>query len=307
MVEVKLIQGPGGGRFPYSNCLLMEDRGFKLLVDTGCEPHTVGLERVDVLLFTHFHPDHIRGHHRVRAGKVLAPEGEEPYGRLEDLARRFAGERFRNWLEMARLMLDLSTVPRASEYFKPGEDVCFRGWCISTIPARGHLLTHTLLEPPGRYVHLVDIDLTGFGPWYANPESSPTLFLEDIKMASRIEAKTYITSHKEGLYQRGKVLQLLARYASRLFEQAGQVLASLPEVGGGVRPWELVGRGIIYRRYLGGLERIMSYFEGMMIEKLLGMLSFVGCVRETRSGFYRIPCDLDEIREKHVGEILSEG
>ncbi|WP_062662600.1 MBL fold metallo-hydrolase [Aeropyrum camini] len=204
MARARLVPGPLSGRFPYSNCLLVEDGGFKVLVDTGCEPWAYGLEGVDALVFTHFHPDHIRGFHRVRAGRVLAPVGEEPYaGSLERLALRFAGEMWREWIDMARLAMDLQGVPEPSEYFRPGEDLCLRGVCLKTYPARGHLLTHTLLEAPGGVVHLVDIDLTGFGPWYGNPEASPELFLLDIRAAAGLEAGEYVSAHKDRVYTRG--------------------------------------------------------------------------------------------------------
>ncbi|WP_165487859.1 MBL fold metallo-hydrolase [Aeropyrum pernix] len=306
MAGARLVPGPLGGRFPFSNCVLVEDAGFKVLVDTGCEPWERGLVDVDVVVFTHFHPDHIRGFHRLRAGRVAAPEGEEPYaGRLERLALRFAGERWREWISMARLVMDLEGVPEPGEYFRPGEDLCFRGVCIKTYPARGHLQTHTLLELPGGLVHLVDIDLTGFGPWYGNPEASPELFLLDIEAAAAMEARSYLSAHKDRVYSRSEGVEALARFAGRLVEQAEGVYKALEAAGRPLWPWELTGRGIIYRRYLEGMETIMSYFEGVMIEKLLGLLGLWGCARKTPGGYVARDCRLAVIKDRITGNILS--
>lgn len=297
------MPGPAGGRFPFSNCILVEGPRLRILVDTGCHPWEHGFGEADVVVYTHFHPDHIRANHMVRAKRILAPRGEEPYTSLELLGVRFAGEEYRAWVEMARGLMELESPPRVDEYFEPGEDLCFRGTCLKTIPARGHLLTHTLVELPGRALYTVDIDLTGFGPWYGNPEASPALFLSDILMSSRLAARSYYTAHKETAFDRHGFINGLARFASRLVEQAEAVHKALKASGKPLRPRDLAGRGIIYRRYLGGLETIMEYFEYMMVEKLLGLLHTWGCVRQERAGFTARDCDIDAQRDSITGEV----
>jgi glyoxylase-like metal-dependent hydrolase (beta-lactamase superfamily II) len=304
-LRVKVIYGPGGSKFPFSNCLVVESGSARLLVDTGCAPN-LPEGGFNAVIYTHFHPDHIRGYREAasRAQRVLAPEGEAEYRSLRDLAVRFAPGASEEWLSMASA-IGLSSVPEPSEYYKPGEDVCVAGVCIKTYPARGHLLTHTLVQAGGT-LHLVDIDLTGFGPWYANPEANPALFLSDIEMAAGIEAERYVTAHKQREYTRSEAVEALAAYAVRLVEQAEAVYMLLRESDAPVKPSSLAGRGAIYRRFLPGFERIMAYFESMMIEKLLGLLGVWGCAYETRRGWLARDCSLDDVKRAVAERVSSQ-
>ncbi len=285
MARVKLVLGPNGGRFPGCNCLLVEDVGVRVLVDTGCGDALLHLrDRVDAVVYTHHHPDHISGHHLIPRGvNVYSPIGEEPYGSLEDLARRYAAQVHREWLDFATSYIGVKEAPRATHYFEPGEDVCIKGLCIKTIAAPGHMRTHTLLQVDG-HAHLTDIDLAGFGPWYGNPESSLTLFLADIEAAARIDADAFTTSHKPQAYVRGEALNLLLRYALRVIDTLRALMSHLEEAGA-ARPADLAGRGIVYRRYLPIAETIMRFFEENMLAQLLGLLHTLGCVKRTPRGF----------------------
>ncbi len=302
VVKVILVEGLNRGKFPFSNCIVVESESVRVLIDTGCYPN-LPEGSFDAIVYTHFHPDHIRGFEAVagKVHKVFAPRGEEPYRSLRDLAVRFAPGIVSEWLSMAEY-IGLSRVPEVDEYYEPGEDLCLKNACFKTYPARGHLLTHTLIEVEG-HLHLVDIDLTGFGPWYANPESNPSLFLDDIEMASRVEARTYTTAHKPGAMAREEATLMLARYAERLIEHAEAIYKLLRE--GPSRPEDLAGKGAIYRRYIPGFEKVMRYFEAMMVEKLLPLLSLWGCAKRVKDGWVRRECNLKLVREKVKHRILS--
>ncbi|MET1128265.1 MAG: MBL fold metallo-hydrolase [Thermoproteota archaeon] len=285
-VQVRVI-APNGGRFPLSACLLVEGGGFTLLVDSGCGSSALSELRakVDAVVYSHHHPDHISGHHLLERHKTFSPAGEEAFSTLELLARRYAGERYRYWLEFATSFIGVRTVPQAHEYYKPGEDLCIRGMCIKTYPARGHMLTHTLLELPGGHLHLADIDLTGFGPWYGNPESDPMAFLADIEAAASIDAKAYTTGHRDVVLRPEEARSKLLQYALKVPETMRKLLAALASAGGPLDEHKLTGRGIVYLRYIPGAEKLMEYFELTMIRKLLSALYALGCVEKSREGY----------------------
>jgi len=262
--RVRLIYGPRGGKFPESTCPLLEYRGSRILIDTGCLQAPVGID-VDAVVYTHHHPDHIRGSHLLGGDVVeYSPAGEEAFRSLADLARRFAPPLWREWMEMAQSYIGALRVPRGN-YYKPGEDVCFRDVCLKTQPAPGHMATHTLIELPGRILHLSDIDLAGFGPWYGNPESDPLAFLADIELALAWDARAYTTSHKPGVIAGSRAAELLRAYALKLLSQAEGVYRAYTTSQSPLKPQQLVGRGIIYRRIPTPYERIYRYFEYNMI------------------------------------------
>ena len=296
MVGVKLLSGPRSGRFPYSNCLLVESVNASILVDSGCGVDLLARirGRLTHVVYTHHHPDHISGHHALGHVKAYSPEGEEAYRSLEDLGRRYATTYYMEWIRMARDLIGVREVPH-DNYYKPGEDLCIRDVCLKTISAPGHLLTHTLVEPDYGWLHLTDIDLTGFGPWYANPESDPIQFLMDMEVAYNMDARTYTTSHKGEVLDRVNAHKLIYSYVGRFVETVRMVHKALE--GKVLDEWRLTGKGIIYRRYLPGVEDIMRYFEASMIRKLVSILYMGGCVRRLREGYTAAECDVDEMAE----------
>ncbi len=302
LTRVELLVGARGGRFPFSNCLLVEDGGVKVLVDSGCGRDMLMRVKgiVDYIVYTHHHPDHISGYHIVEGAPCYSPQGEEPYKTIEDLGRRFASTSYREWINMATSLIGLAKVPRCM-YYTPGEDLCIRGLCLKTISAPGHLQTHTLIDIDG-HLHITDIDLTSFGPWYANPESDPLAFLSDIIMVYHTNFKRLTTSHKDKVYSPDEAREALRSYALKLLETMETVHGSLGEEP--LRPEDLAGRGLIYRRYLPGFEAIMRYFETSMIRKILHILDSMGCTTRTRMGYTLRDCSwLETFREKILSRL----
>jgi len=288
MARVELLVGPRGGRFPYSNCLLVSGAKHRVLVDAGCGGEVLdSLEgRLDAVVYTHLHPDHIRGYRMARAPRVLVSCPEQGYTGLEHLARRFAPPVWDRWLEYASRVFGLDGVPEATGCYEAWEEVRVGGVSLEMIPAYGHLWGHHLVLA-GRHLHLSDIDLTGFGPWYGHPESSPDVFHADIQTAVELagEAEAVTTSHKPDVLDPYHAVSGLEAYARRLEEQAAQVWEWLARQERPVRPRDLVGRRVIYRRYLEGAEDIFAYFEEMMAWKLLNHLTIIGLARKTRHGY----------------------
>jgi len=271
-------------------------------VDAGSPEAVAVAGGVDAVVYTHHHPDHIRGSHLVGAPEY-SPEGESAYRSLRDLARRFAPGAWREWLSTAATLIGALRVPSGG-YYRPGEDVCVRGICLKTAPAPGHLATHTLVELPGRILHLADIDLTSFGPWYGNPESDPLQFLADIELAASWDARLYTTSHRPDTLARPEALRELARYALRLVGQAEAVYRAYESVGGPAAPGELVGRGLVYPRIPRRGRRLYLYFEEVMVSKISGLLAGLNCLRRTRRGYEARGSGcwaLDKLRERARG------
>jgi glyoxylase-like metal-dependent hydrolase (beta-lactamase superfamily II) len=302
--RVKVLTGPRGGRFPEAVSILVESPSTRLLIDAGSSQAVEAAGRVDAVLYTHHHPDHIRVAHAVRAARQYSPAGEAAYRGMRDLARRFAPPIWRLWLEMAQTFIGALTVPRG-DYFEPGEDVCIRDLCIKTAPAPGHLATHTLIEAPGGILHIADLDLTPFGPWYGNPESDPLRFLADAELAASWGARAYATSHLGRILPRHEAIPALARFVARLADHLEAVLQAYARLGRPGRPADIAGGGVIYPRIPERGSLVYVWFEEAMIEKATSLLSASGCLRATslgfepkRSGYCRV---VERIRERATG------
>ncbi|MCE4624720.1 MAG: MBL fold metallo-hydrolase [Desulfurococcales archaeon] len=286
MARVILLVGDKRGRFPGSNCLLVKGAKKALLVDAGCREEQVleARDRVDAVLYTHIHPDHIPRHSLLRGKPMIAPLPDSIYHDLEGLARRYAPEIWRDWINYVHTVFSLRELPTIDRAYGAWEEVRVGDISIQTVPAPGHTLGHTLLLID-KHLHLSDIDLTSFGPWYGHPESSVEQFISDIMAAASIEAGQATTSHREKIFARKELEDEISRYMGALCRQAQTIYAGLIKYGPST-PEGLAGKGLIYRRYLPSMEAVMNYFEKMMIWKLLDHLATRGLVKRTASGFY---------------------
>lgn len=295
-VRVRLLRDSRGSSFPWSNCLLVDTGRVRVLVDAGCCDALPGLGRVDAVIYTHYHPDHIRCQGLVPGSPTAyAPAQEEPYSgaSVERLAARFAPGAWREWVSMARGLMGITRAPEASEYYAPGEGLRIGDLFVETIPAPGHLQSHTLLLLPDGTLHLTDIDLTRFGPWFGNPESDLAQFIADIRAAKRLieegAASRATTGHRPELLPAETAVAELEAYEARLWERTSRILGELRAAGRPLEPGDLVGRGIFYKNYIPGYEAVMAYFEGVMIAKTLALLEVAGCAARRRQGYTPLP------------------
>ena len=286
MARAILLVGERRGRFPSSNCLLIKGAKNAVLVDAGCRREHVesARSRVDAVLYTHIHPDHITHHELLRGKPAIVPAADAAYDSLEALARRYAPEAWREWLRYVDTVFGLRSLPGADRAYEPWEEVRVGDVSIETIPAPGHTQGHTLLLVDG-HLHLSDIDLTSFGPWYGHPESSIAQFISDILAARAVRAASITSSHREKVFTPAELGHELDRYLEALCRQAREVHAALSR-SGPTTPAGLAGAGAIYKRYIPGIEGIMRYFERMMIWKLLDHLTLVGAASRTGRGLY---------------------
>ena len=302
---VELAVGGRGGRFPFSNCLLVKGVHGWVLVDAGCGRGVLERlgGRVDYVLFTHLHPDHFSGFTYV-GGRFLVPAVDASYSSLLGLAARYAPGAVGVWLDYVWRVFRLDSVPPAWRVFDAWESIRVGGVEFEAVPARGHTWGHTLLLVGG-HVHLSDVDLTGFGPWYGHPESSLEGFIADMRLARELveNASTVTTSHREKVFSPREALVELERYTSRLCGQLERVATAASDEP--VRPGDLVGRGLIYRRYLPGMERIMAYFERVMVEKILYYLASQGAAALDGRGYRVYPERLERLCGRLRDTILS--
>ena len=72
-----LLEGPYGGRFPYCNAFLFTG-GQTALIDTGIGEERIreidGIKRIDLVLFSHPHSDHISYWHALADRHLLYPQ-----------------------------------------------------------------------------------------------------------------------------------------------------------------------------------------------------------------------------------------
>ncbi|AGK60775.1 Zn-dependent hydrolase, including glyoxylase [Archaeoglobus sulfaticallidus PM70-1] len=269
-----LLEGKNKGKFPYCNCLLLDS----ILIDAGLGDVGAVKDRVEVVLLSHTHPDHVLDAwvFNEMGRKVLSPEGFETD--IDTLANRLADELAEYWKEFVK-----GVGLRGFKSEKYEEGLIFENPEIIAYKLPGHTLDMHVFLIDGRIMYGADIDLTRFGPWYGNPESDLEQFRKSIEELRKMDFELYISSHLMKVFSREEFDDRIEEYL-RVFDERDRLLLELLEDGKSLE--DLVEISPFYRKKPYAKE-LLDFFERNMIRKHLDYLISRGLVREEDGFYYR--------------------
>jgi glyoxylase-like metal-dependent hydrolase (beta-lactamase superfamily II) len=273
--HIYLVPGPGKGRFPHCNgFLLLGDR--TVLIDAGIGADRIreidGRRRIDTLIISHSHPDHILAWHVLKDRELFLPtQTPASVGDLRLLGQRFVvgWQDAQYWTWMAEHRLGIRPMRRPDHRFDAGEVLDFGVIQLQAIHAPGHVDDHyCFLETTSGTLFSIDIDFTGFGPWYGHPESDILRFRDSVRMIRNLPFRLICASHKRPIARSDaddyfdRYLNAFGRQKSAIFDLCRQ----------GMDIEAMVRISPLYRNRMsdGTLQRI---FETQMIRKNLELLT----------------------------------
>lgn len=198
-----LVEGRYNGRFPYCNSFLFTGKQ-TVMIDTGIGEDRIKeierIKRIDMVLFSHSHPDHIFNWHLLADRHLLYPK-EMPVDvhDLAQLGERFTGSKENGiyWVEHIAKGLNLKPMREPNGRFGNNDCLDLGDVQLQAIHCPGHLKDHyCFFEKNSETLLTTDIDFSSFGPWFGNPESDLELFLADIGRVKAIPARQTSSSHK---------------------------------------------------------------------------------------------------------------
>lgn len=251
--NVRVIEGPDSGKYPYSNSLIV---GKSCLIDAGAGNALKSI-KVDWVLNSHWHEDHIALNNvgNKVAAHHLDADAIENY---EEFKRRYALGDF------VKLFINFD-FGKVDKTFEDGDVFEFEGVQIEVVHAPGHSAGHSCFVI-GNIIFLADIDLTSFGPWYACIDCELRDFILSMEKIKKEVSKREITlatpSHGKVISGTENILKKLDAYLAKIFERDRKIkeLIKLGE--------DPVGKGVIYRK-IPEPKEIYLHFEKIMIEKHL--------------------------------------
>lgn len=199
---VWLVPGEFDGRFPRCHCVYIDDGG-GVLIDTGAGDKVLAdflsRRRVELVINTHTHIDHVFGNHLFVGREILVPEFSfETAGNLVKLSRRFMSPDVGPlWRQVTRDLTNWQD-HRPTGSFIPGQSITVGSTHLEIIHAPGHVADHCMIHLP-QYDLLIsaDLDLGRFGPWYGHPESDLEQMRRSIQLARNLKPKVVVSSHRE--------------------------------------------------------------------------------------------------------------
>jgi len=283
------VQGDGRGLFPYCNGYLLTGEE-TVLIDTGMGEGKIReidkRSRIDVVIITHSHPDHIRSWDLLKDRHLLLPQQTpDAVHDLELLGQRFAGtlEGGAGWVEVFGRGLGILPLREPDGRFDDGDLLKVGGAELEAIHAPGHLDDHyCFLDRKSGTLITTDIDFSSFGPWYCNPEADIELFQATVEKVMSLPCSRVCSSHKTPM--KGRATREFEAFMAG-FERHKRTVLELCRPSMTVE--EITAMSPFFK---GGIpdKVIQRTFEGNMIKKILALLVRDGAVEESEGRFRRV-------------------
>ena len=247
---VWFIPGEKGGKYPFCHSIYVKGAG--VLIDPSSDRKRLIQLREDPgvreVWLTHWHEDHLM-HLDLFDDLPLAvaPEDAPPLsdlGLFLDAYGMDDPEQRQYWEEILEEQFHFRA-RGPSRLLQAGKRMALDGVHVEVIGSPGHTPGHLsfLFEEQGILL-LGDYDLTPFGPWYGDTESSIDGTIASVKGLQKIPARVWLASHERGVFTEDPG-ERWDRYLQVIDERERKLLVHLEEP----RTMEdIVGAWIVYGR-----------------------------------------------------------
>jgi glyoxylase-like metal-dependent hydrolase (beta-lactamase superfamily II) len=232
--SVTVLFGERSGKYPQGNTLWVRGGEESLLIDPslGLMPRRGNLPSVDRVLNSHCHEDHVAGNHLFPDVPWHLHEADLPGIRSLDAFMDVFGYPEPIHSLWRKVVTDrFHFVPRPDALaFSDGQVFDLGGGTrVRVIHAPGHTRGHCLFHiEPDDVLHLGDIDLSSFGPYYGDAWSDLEDFERTLAWVRDLEARHYATFHHVGVLEdRAAYLDRFDRFAAVIGDRERRLLEFL--------------------------------------------------------------------------------
>ncbi len=228
--NIYFIKAPGKMLFPFCNGFLFTGKE-TVLIDAGIGEAMIKeidrVKRIDILIISHSHPDHIISWHTFRDRHIILPkETPDSITDLQLLGQRFIGTKENGviWAKFFEDNLGLQPMREPDQRLSDGDLLNIGEFQIQAIHAPGHSVDHyCFLEQNSGTLFTTDIDFTRAGPQYFTPEGDIKRFKDSVKKIMALAYNRVCSSHI--LPIEGNVDQQFKAFLDAFDHQKNEILA----------------------------------------------------------------------------------
>lgn len=266
--RIRVVTGPGNSKFPACTSLFLDGGDVIAVLDTGAGPdaliHAKDGRRVDIVINTHYHFDHIWGNYLFPNAVLYLNQLEAEcftdltkVGDWLGIREIYGDEGVKAWIDNVATP-DCTQSPYSPAYRHewwlssrvPAKTYDYdREWQIGKVRVRMiHAPGHTRgvccpFFPDEGLVYTGDIDLTDFGPWYFGSDGNIEDFVTSARRIAQLDAAWFLTGHQEGMCSRPQFLFKLEEYLTKIYKRQERLVNLL---NSGVEPEEIPQHGLVY-------------------------------------------------------------
>ncbi len=286
---LRFIPGENNGKYPYCHSLFIEGAG--ILIDPASDRKRLKQLReesnVRAIWLSHWHEDHFMHLDLFEDVPLWISRPDAP--QLSDVELFLDGygierkDYRRFWREIVKEMFHFR--PRKPTGFLEGNQIIKSdNLTIEVLHTPGHTPGHLCFffrEPEALF--LGDYDLTPFGPWYGDRDSSIEATIASVERLRKIPAKLWLTCHETGVFEENPA-DLWEQYLEVIHHREAKLLEFLAEP----RTWQqIVETWIVYGRARKP-EEFYEFAEGAMIQKHVDRLIAESRVAKKDGKYVRI-------------------
>lgn len=282
--KISFVLNEGG--FTYCNCLLIDDE-VKTIIDTGADTKSlmaIKPDTIDMVLYTHHHYDHTRGHYLFSNSKSLIHELDydalvneelfEYYNSIDKWDELVPGVEKAQGILSLNISPDEETPRKASGTFTDSDIFDLGKTKVQVIHTPGHSAGHcSFWFPDEEFLFSGDICLTAAGPWYGEVLADPDDMINSIDKVIALKPKKVTSCHINSIDD--DVVARLTEFKNRIYKRDERIYKFLKKSPADLS--ELAANFLIYRYHP---TPFVLFWEKLMLIKHIERLKVQGLVEE---------------------------
>ncbi len=279
--------------FMYCNCILIKD-DCRTIIDTGADTNSllkINPDEIDLILYTHHHYDHTRGHSLFKNSKTLIHrldfpatqnvEAIELYNstyKWEELMPAIAKE---EGLKALNMLPDMRMLWSADGTFEDNNIFDLGKTKVQVIHTPGHSAGHSSFWfPEEEFLFTGDICLTAAGPWYGELYADPDDMIKSIDKIIALKPNKIASCHINSVYN-NDITKILNEFKNRIFKRDERIYNFLKEKPADIH--KLADNKLIYRHHP---SPFVVFWEKLMLIKHLARLEKMDMIEEVEPNLF---------------------